>query len=211
LNLDAGKQDSYPRSGTTWRDVSGNGRNTTLTNGPAFNSENNGSIVFDGIDDYGNITSTVTLGNQFTIIANVKLSGSNADTSIYGSAANAEDNWFGILNDKVSALVTETGDVNNFFLAGTTTLDTTNTVWYNLACTVNISTLKLYVNGTEEASTTRPYIIGSWSSTGMVGRRATVSQRYFKGHIANIFMYNRVLTSQEILQNFNALRGRYGI
>lgn len=52
LALDAAKKDSYPGSGTVWRDISGNGNNGTLTNGPTFNSGNGGSIVFDGVDDY---------------------------------------------------------------------------------------------------------------------------------------------------------------
>jgi hypothetical protein len=52
LALDAAKKDSYPGSGTLWRDISGNGNNGTLTNGPTFNSGNGGSIVFDGVNDY---------------------------------------------------------------------------------------------------------------------------------------------------------------
>jgi hypothetical protein len=54
LYLDAANQKSYPGTGTTWNDLSGNGNNGTLVNGPTFNSDNNGSIVFDGVDDYVN-------------------------------------------------------------------------------------------------------------------------------------------------------------
>ena len=59
LNLDAANMKSYPRSGTTWRDLSGLGNNGTLTNGPTFNSQNGGSIVFDGVDDYASINNTI--------------------------------------------------------------------------------------------------------------------------------------------------------
>jgi hypothetical protein len=52
LSLDAAKRDSYPGTGTTWNDISGNRNNGTLTNGPTFNSGNGGSIVFDGTNDY---------------------------------------------------------------------------------------------------------------------------------------------------------------
>jgi hypothetical protein len=183
----------------------------TLTNGPTFNSANGGSIVFDGVDDYVNIPSTVNLGNQFTIMAYVNLSGSNADTSIYGSDANGADNWFGVNTDRLYLYATETTDVNNFSVTGTTTFNTTNTIWYNVACTINTNTATVYVNGIQEATTTRAFTIGSWSSTGAIGRRASVAQRYFKGHIANLMMYNKVLTPLEILQNFNATRGRFGI
>ena len=69
LNLDAAKNDSYPAINNGWRDISGNQNNGTLINGPLFNNENNGSIAFDGIDDYvilpssisNNIQSSVTL------------------------------------------------------------------------------------------------------------------------------------------------------
>jgi hypothetical protein len=55
LNLDAGVSSSYPGSGTTWTDLSGNGNTGTLTNGPTYNSANGGSLVFDGVDDYVNV------------------------------------------------------------------------------------------------------------------------------------------------------------
>ena len=61
LTLDAGNQNSYAGSGTNWYDLSGNGNNGTLTNGPTFNSSNIGSIVFDGVDDYVNIPDNSSL------------------------------------------------------------------------------------------------------------------------------------------------------
>src|SRR6056300_382098 len=70
LNLDAARKDSYNRTGTTWNDISGNGNNGTLTNGPTFDSEDYGSIVFDGVDDYVTVSATPinsVLTNQITI------------------------------------------------------------------------------------------------------------------------------------------------
>ena len=66
IALDAANTKSYPGSGTTWSDLSGNSNNGTLTNGPTFNSRNGGSIVFDGVDDY------VTLGTP-SILNGVQL------------------------------------------------------------------------------------------------------------------------------------------
>ena len=62
LALDAGDRNSYPGTGTTWRDLSGNNNNGTLTNGPTFNTGSLGSIVFDGVDDY-------VLINAFSLLA----------------------------------------------------------------------------------------------------------------------------------------------
>ena len=52
LHLDAANNKSYPGSGTTWTDLSGNDNNGTLTNGPTFNASNMGSIALDGTNDY---------------------------------------------------------------------------------------------------------------------------------------------------------------
>ena len=82
LTLDASSQRSYPGSGTTWYDLSGNGNNGTLTNGPTFDSGNGGSIVFDGTNDYVNgPTTNSVIGNNISLIslsAWVKITGTGA-------------------------------------------------------------------------------------------------------------------------------------
>ena len=67
LSLDAGNTKSYPGTGTTWFDKSGNTYNGTLTNGPTFNTANLGSIVFDGVDDYVTCGTIPFTSNTFTI------------------------------------------------------------------------------------------------------------------------------------------------
>jgi len=91
LCLNAADKNSYPGSGTTWTDISGNGNNGTLTNGPTFNSGNGGSIVFDGVDDYtGLSTSTglLNLGSAFTISGWIKLTSTSQDLGILFSSLN---------------------------------------------------------------------------------------------------------------------------
>ncbi len=61
LSLDAANYKSYTGSGTTWRDLSGNSNNGTLTNGPTFNAANMGAIVFDGTDD----KVTISMNSSF--------------------------------------------------------------------------------------------------------------------------------------------------
>jgi uncharacterized delta-60 repeat protein len=67
LCLDAANPKSYPGSGTTWTDLSGNGNTGTLTNGPTFDSDNLGSLSFDGVDDYSTLTSNYTLSAGWTL------------------------------------------------------------------------------------------------------------------------------------------------
>jgi hypothetical protein len=71
LNLDAAKVDSYPGTGTTWRDLSGNNNNGTLTNGPTFSGiGKQAAIVFDGVDDYAILPTNFfnpNAGTPFTV------------------------------------------------------------------------------------------------------------------------------------------------
>jgi len=210
LALDAGDKSSYSGAGTTWNDLSGNSNNGTLTNGPTFNVNDGGSIVFDGVDDYALLGSSVTLGNTFTINAFVKLAGSNNDTSIVGTDANGSDNWFGIASNVIYAFYTQTADVNNASTYGATILSYNR--WYYLSMVVNVSTVTVYLNGILDGSSTQLFTIGSWNGNYAIGRRSSsVAQRYFYGNIANVTFYNRVLTAKEILQNYNAGRVRFGV
>ncbi len=218
LYLDAGYGTSYPTTGTTWYDVSGYNNNATLVNGPSFNSGNGGSIVFDGTDDYGFTSATTSLGNSNTVCAFIKLNGLQTNSSgaglsggtIYTSTANGVDNYLGISGNKLYLFATEIADVNNFGLIGTTSLDTSNSVWYYVTSVINGNTATIYINGVLEATVTQSFIIASWSGNGFIGCRTTTT-RLLKGSIANISVYSRALTQSEILQNFNAQKSRFGL
>ena len=68
LHLDAAKRDSYPGSGTVWRDLSGNGNNGTLVNGPTFDRDSgNGSLVFDGVNDGCLSDCPIDMRNDFSL------------------------------------------------------------------------------------------------------------------------------------------------
>ena len=66
LYLDAANEKSYPGSGTTWYDLSGNGNDVTLINNPTYSTNNNGSFIFDGVDEY---LSSVSLTHNGTLTA----------------------------------------------------------------------------------------------------------------------------------------------
>lgn len=210
LNLDAGFTPSYPKSGTTWTDISFSGNNGTLTNGPTYSSANGGSIVFDGVDDYVNIPTTITMGSQNTVIGFIKLSGTNSDTVVFCPEANGVDNWIGIQSNRLFLFATEISDVNNFSIQGTTNLDTSDSVWYQIVSTINNNVATIYLNGVQENSVTKNFTIGSWTSNGNLGRRGGFSQtRYFKGAMSSVQVYNRVLSPTEIVQNYQAQFPRF--
>jgi hypothetical protein len=211
LYLDAANSKSYVSGSTTWNDISRSGNNGTLTNGPTFNSSNGGSIVFDGVNDYVDVTTTPNLTNPLTICAFVNTSVTTGSNQvIYGPSANGQDNWLSISNNRAQILATQTSDVNNFFTTGTTTIQA-NT-WYHITGIVNNNVTSLYINGVfEVSSSVQAFTIGGWNSAARIGQRATTGQFSFNGRIANICGYNRALTAQEITQNFNATKTRFGL
>lgn len=193
--------------GSTLYDLAGNARDGTLVNGPRESSERAGCISFDGTDDYISLPSIV-LGNTFTLSSFVRINTTAVEGCIYGSDSNGQDNWFSIYGDKVYLYATQSADVNNRAIIGTTPMSTSS--WYHAAATVNTNTMKVYLNGVEEATLTEAFNFGGWNSTGAIGRRGGLAQRYFNGSIANLQMYNRVLSVAEIRSIYSSLRGRFG-
>jgi hypothetical protein len=200
LDLNASVVSSYPTTGTTWLDLSGNDNNGTLTNGPVFDL--GGYITFDGVDDFIDGDSSVPLGNPCTIMALINCnSGGSGAGVIYGCAANGSDNWFEINNTSIQLFGTQAADTNNFTVQGGT-LICNGTRWYNVAMTLNGATAKIYLNGVEVNTTTRTFTIAGWTGAFDIGRRGNVSQRYFEGSIANVIGNSKLLSSTEILQNY---------
>ena len=83
LDLDAAKRDSYPGSGTTWNDISGNVNKGTLTNGPTFDTGSGGSLVFDGVDDYVEINLDVTSINSSKTFISLDMEAISARRSLF--------------------------------------------------------------------------------------------------------------------------------
>ena len=210
LALDAANTKSYTSGSTTWNDLSGNNNNGTLTNGPTYSPTNGGSIVFDGVNDYVNISTTPNLTNPLTVCAFVNTSfitGSNQ--IIYGPSANGSDNWLSVNNNRVQLNATQTGDVNNFSITGTTTIEANK--WYYITGIVNNNVTSVYINGVfEVASSTQAFTVGGWNSTARIGQRAT-GQFPFNGNIACVHGYNRALSASEVQQNYNATKTRFGL
>jgi hypothetical protein len=215
LNLDAAKKDSYPGSGTTWRDISGNRNNGTLTNGPTFNSDNGGSIVFDGSNDYGDLGTFTGLGATnrtisiwFKIIS-LSLSGNRRVISLVTDDTVTDTPAFTIgYSTTLSSLSIGFGGnpYNGYILNIPFTLNT----WINLCGSINSNNMNVYVNGA---------FIGNVTNTGAVGANPIMYLGRYNNHygqngnvnISQVQIYNRALSATEIAQNYNALKGRYGL
>jgi hypothetical protein len=210
LYLDAANPKSYVSGSTVWRDLISNQISGSLINGPTFDTGSNGSIQFDGVDDYVNISTTPNLTNPLTVCAFVNTSvvtGSNQ--VIYGPSANGSDNWFSINNNRLQLYATQDADLNNIQITGNTVIK--SNIWYYLTGIVNNNIISTYINGVlESVSSPQGFTFGGWNSTTRIGQRAT-GQFPFNGRIAYIQGYNRALTAEEVLQNYNATKSRFGL
>lgn len=216
LNLDAGNAASYPGTGTTWTDLSGNGNNGTLMNGTAYSSANGGTLVFDGINDYVNISDStyLDLPNTTTMEFWVNSNQLNNDDIIshrwncYGAAYNPTY-ASGYVAGKLSIYYAFN---NGGFVAVSTTTTPIIGQWYHLVGTYDGSTMKVYLNGVLENTRSFSGNITQNDSGLAIGSYAGSPAAYAgDGKISIVRYYHKTLSATEVLQNFNALKSRYGL
>ena len=203
LCLDAGNPKSYPGSGTTWTDLSGQGNNGTLVNGVGYSGDNFGSLVFDGSNDaidVGNVNPT----SGATFSAWININGANTNYggifNRWGSGGNSF--WIGTLNNQSSSIQVY---FNGSLVHNITSLEL-NT-WMLLAVSHTGSNVTSYINSSQ-TNTNASSLISSTGTTS-IGYDINRTNYPFKGNIAQVSIYNRALTASEIQQNYNALKGRF--
>jgi hypothetical protein len=200
LCLDAANRKSYPGSGNTWFDLSGNGNNGTLVNEPTFS---NGVMNLDGINDY--VTGTVIASNTWTMSLWYK---SNTITGalVYYPFSTSSTTGIGFGG------TFDSNTINRwYFFDSSTNFSVASIVvsqWYNMIVAKTGTTYNFYTNG--KLSLANQTGLNLSVATYNVGRRVD-GIWYANGSIGIASIYNRTLSSQEIQQNFNATRGRYGI
>jgi hypothetical protein len=204
--LDAANRKSYPGTGTTWFDRSGNSNHGALTNGPTFSSGNGGSIVFDGTNDciVVNSNASILSPTAYTKFAWFYPTSFASSNNIISDGNSGQHAFWLAGGNKLNA-----GHNGNWGTVVSLTTLSLNT-WYCGAVTFNTSTgWVLYLNGSQEATTNNTTTFNGNGGI-LIGAYFTGSN-VFTGRISTGVVYNRVLTASEILQNFNATRGRYGI
>lgn len=209
LALDAANKISYPGSGTSWYDLSNNVNTGTLTNGPTFSNDRGGCIVFDGIDDYVNISYNAST---------ISFPTNNATICVWFKTSTIGDGYGALITQRSSS---DSGFQvytfsNKFYAdgggtAGVTSVASTPAGIINFGCAVydrTNSLLKLYINGiydsqvsyTGEIQDTYPIRLGN----------SAFGDGPYPGNIYSALVYNRVLTATEVLQNYNETKTRFG-
>jgi len=196
MYLDAGNTASYSGTGTSWNDLSGNGRNGTISNG-SYNALDGGSVVFNGTStgvDYGLIAIS-----DFTCEVWVNL-GSTAGGLAFGGGISGADNNQLQLSDGIGIAL---GDSQLSVTPGTTGALTTGT-WCQVVWARVGEAISIYKNGSFLAS-------ASSSAQLRISKIGTNGGGFLSGRISVARVYAGALSAAEISANFNALRGRYGI
>jgi hypothetical protein len=222
LNLDAAKLQSYPGTGTTWRDISGNNNNGTLTNGPTLTgSGKNLAIRFDGTNDYVS-TNLQTIERPCTFSTWVNLSvitgwqsffGQDTSTVIprgrfYFQKANFDSQ--GVIANKANFQIVLTDDsivpvnANNVMLINT---------WYNYTVVLTNSDISLYENGVlqNRVNNSNTFLPANTPILLNAAYYNNAIVDFVNGKTSSFLIYNKPLSPFEVYQNFNALKGRYDI
>jgi hypothetical protein len=208
LYLDAGFVCSYPTTASTWYDISGNASNGTLTNGPTFSSSNSGSIVFDGVDDFAQCAGSFTLTSA-TFITWIKRNGNQGqyDGILFSRGTNTTGmNFFS--SNQLGYHWNDAAATYNWASG----LTIPNLTWCMIAISVTSTSATAYLCQTSGITTSTN--ITSHASSVLNDIKIAQDDaggRFFNGNIAISQLYNRALSTNEITQNFNALKGRFGV
>lgn len=214
LCLDAGSPKSYPGSGNTWVNLANTNLNSTLINGPTYSTNNGGVMIFDGVDDYVETNYIPQSNVSYTISFWGKSSASGYPNRPLGNSdalagANGASFIWGFRSNPNNLLAARRYGLNNSDRDIEVIISDLSTKIHYISHTYDSSTgSKLYVDGVEVGNNN---VLGFTSGmTFRIGKEGNGTDR-FNGNIYNVQIYNRALSASEVRQNFNALRGRFGL
>ena len=202
LLLDANNSLSYPGSGNTWYDLSPYRRNAVLYNSPTFQNTSGNSLVFNGIDEYAEVSdwSKLTGNSNFTISTVVKFQNStNQMYFSYGTGTSSSAVQLGIGSSSFGFFANnnQTSLEYSYLMSDS---------WNHITFSHNGSISKLYVNGAFVKPKITSYNVGS--SNLYIGKSGFASS-FSDAKVASIAVYNRTLTDAEIVQNYNNIKNFY--
>ncbi len=208
LYLDAGNASSYPGSGTTWTDLTVNGRNGTLTNGPTYSGTNGGSIVFDGTNDFVQCTGSLTV-TAATFVTWLRRNGNQGqyDGILFSRGTNTTGMNFQTSN-QLGYHWNDAGNTYNW-QSGLTIPDAT---WCMIAVSVTSTAATAYLCQTGGTTTATNTVNHSSSLLNDIKiAQDDAGGRFFNGNIARALLYNIALSAGQVSTNFEADRGRFGV
>jgi len=207
-NFDAGNPYSYAGAGTVWYDVSGNNYTGSLTNGPTYSNQ---TILFDGTNDFIDLTTTnvAVSGNGARSIFVWMRTTAGGLIGFVGTGTPANSQAFNLV--KYSSGVGVMGYNNDFYPgAGAAGVTLNDGNWHYIGATFDGTNLRTYADGVLD-NTSGAITYSTTGQNNFIGKsNHTGNENYFNGNMGLVQFYNRALSSAEVLQNYNATKGRYG-
>ena len=220
LHLDAANRKSYPGSGTVWKDLSGLGNNGTLINGVGYSADNNGSMVFDGVNDQVTISHSSLLAPTSSITLSSWVDTNWQTTNSVRILSKTEGGgWqLAINDDPAGSRVGMTIHIGGSYRYATVPKSTISSGYHNIVGTFDGRLMKLHIDASPVVSIdlgstlSLTYILNNALVIGAeAGASGPANTNFINAKISNVQIYNRALSPLEIQQNFEATRGRYGI
>jgi hypothetical protein len=205
-------------SATNWSDLTSTVGVGSLTNGATFNTSNLGNITFDGTNDYISVPNTLNLNPEtgsFSIVVWVNSDPSNGGDGwdMWVAKRVNSTNGYCIGANSVNGVRFGMGNDQSTFV-NTGYISYTANTWamFTGILNVNNNTQTVIRNNNEQSVSTTP-AGGTYSNSAIlsIGGDFGVNSFYVNGKVAHVAIYNKALTSAEISQNFNALKGRFGL
>jgi hypothetical protein len=212
--IDAANTRSYSGSGNTAYELKLSGIGGTLVNGTGFSSANSGSFIFDGTNDYIQVpVNYIPTGNQVTVCL-WNFGTTAQSSSVFNAHKNDNSRMINIhLPWSDSAVYWDAGySVGTYDRVNTATLSSSQWQgWHHWAFTKNATTgvMEIYLDGNLNVSGTGKNRTMNVADEAYIGRFQITGSAYHIGRVSLLHLYNRALTAQEVLQNYNATKKRY--
>lgn len=207
LYLDAVNPKSYPGSGNTWYDLSGKGNNCNWGTLPTFNTN---YFTFNGSSMYGTITnnSSLDFSSEQTLIMILRHTYTSGRKNPWNQAYGGYGTWTHENGNMMTYFFGDAG-ANSTPYIGPLSPTTSRSVW-NILCTVrNTTNYYWYLNTIPGNTSTHAYGVLTTTSADITIGSGYAG--YWQGDMSLVQAYNRALSVSELQQNFNALKGRYGL
>lgn len=210
LYTDAANKNSYTGTGTNWADLTGTGNNGTLTNGPTFSGTNGGTIVFDGVDDYVDYGNNASVNPQYLTMG-VWVNYNTFSTRPHiGKGGGSLGAYYLVIETDSRYVFYYTKTSSTWSALGNSTIST-NT-WYYFVLTYDGVGPKIYINGSLAASANNTGTLSTTDSNNLrLGGYGGNPGSPVSGKVGSFQIYNRALTATEVLQNYNAMKNRFGL
>lgn len=214
MELDAGNPYSYAGAGTTWYDVSGNNKIGTLTGGVTYSSIYGGDFILDGVNGYiqtdlnqNTDNAQITWEAWFWDNSSGGFLDNTAIISNYGPNATTPFTILHMISDGRPYFVQRNSSATEEAVYGSTSI--CNSIWHHVVGVVDNSNMLIYVDGVLQQTKTK--INGTTTSGQNLVIGGNHLGRYQSCRIASARCYNIALSAAQVLQNYNATKGRFGL